>query len=454
MNLETERQTIDGNALYKISEDNLERLRERVGKLNRRTLKLGLSPLVLSEHGEEFTTLERREEDEYTGGYRTVKTVIRLVLVTLAGSCPVVNGWRMAATIQHDEAGNVLRTVPGMEPALPQQYRTATTACEHCGTDRIRKDTYVLRSETGDWKQVGRNCLADFLRSADASGLAEYAEILAGLDSEMCAFESDGGFGSGQRSYFSASELLTQVACCIRADGWCSRGAAKQGDRVATVDNALMCMDSKWFAKQSATWQGKHTCAPEDTERATAAIEWARTLDVDVANDYLWNIRVVSQRELISYREAGLAGSIIAAYNRAMEREMALRYARAHPSEWFGEIGVRAVFEVTVTGERDIQGDYGLTTLVMMTDGAGNKSKWFCSGASPLDVGTIYTVKATVKAHETWRPRDAESDIAIKTTVLSRVAVYDAVAEQAAKDQKKAERKAAKQAANNQAVAA
>ena len=443
----TERQTIDGTPVYRVPEANMDALQARVGKLNRRALKLGMSPLVLTERGEEFGEIERSiaERNEYgeTEGYRTVKQTIRMVLVTLQGTCPVVNGWQMAATIQHEEGGNVLRTVPGFERTLPQRYRTADTACEHCGLDRRRNDTYILVSDAGAWKQVGRNCLADFLRSSDASGLAEMAEILAGLDSEMRAFEESMG-GQG-RTYFSALELLTQVACCIRADGWCSRTMAKDSyGKVATVDDALCCMDPKWFAKQSATWQESHTCKPEDTERATAAIEWARALDIDVANDYLWNIRVVSQRELISARESGLAGSIIAAYNRAVEQELKRKYERAHPSEWFGEIGARAVYTLTVTGLRDLESQWGLTTLVMMTDASGNKCKWFCSGSSPLKAGETYTVKATVREHETWTPRDATDGAGVKTTVLSRVSVYDAVVESEAKAAKKLARKAGK----------
>ena len=184
-------------------------------------------------------------------------------------------------------------------------------------------------------------------------------------------------------------------------------------------------MDGKWFSEQSVTWQEKHTATRDDRDRAGLAIAWAQALPADVTNDYLWNIRVVSQRELISGREAGLAGSIIAAYNRAMEQETARRYAMAHPSEWFGVTGERSVMTLTVTGERDLESQWGLTTLVMMTDANGNKAKWFCSGRSPLTVGETYTVKATVKEHQEYKGSH--------DTLLSRVTVYDAQAAKAAR---------------------
>ena len=428
-----------GNSIYSVPEANMEALKARIAKMNKRAAKLKMDPLVLTETGEHFETLTKRALDEETGLYR--RYTIRLVLVTLTGNCPRVNGWAMAATIQHEDGGNLLRTVPGFETTLPLEYRPAGTACDHCNTDRIRKDTYVLQSTEGGWKQVGRNCLADFLRSENASGLAEYAEMLACLDEELGAYE-DEGFGGGEggvRShYFTALALLTQVACCVRAEGWCSRTEAKNSyvPKLATVDLALACMDSKTFAKMSAKQQEALTPKDEDEAKATAAITWAQELAADVANDYLWNIRVVSHKEHIGYREAGLAGSIIAAYNRHMEQEMQRKYEKDHPSEWFGEVGKREVLTLTVIGHREMENDWGLTTLVTFRDATGNRAKWFCSGSCGLEVDKTYTVKATIKAHDEYKGS--------KQTTLSRVTEYNAKAEADAKAALKAARKAMK----------
>ena len=434
--------TADGLAIYRIPESNLFALRARVEKLNRRAAKLHMEPLVLAEIGEVFETRERSMRptdsgDDVNYRARTVKYQVRFVLVTLAGTCPHVNGWAMAATIQHEEGGNILRTVPGFETSLPVIYRTASTGCDHCHTDRIRKDTYVLQSEAGEWKQVGRNCLADFLRTENAAGLAEYAELLAGLDSEMGAFEyEDFGGGHGQK-YFATLDLLTQVACCVRGDGWCSRTEARNSytPKQATVDTALSCFDEHSWNRMDERDRERFTVTEDDKIRATAAIAWAQELPADVTNDYLWNIRVVSHREQIGYREAGLAGSIIAAYNRYMEQELARKYEHDHPSAWFGTEGERGIFTLTVIGLREMEGNFGLTTLVQFRDSAGNRAKWFCSGRCSMEIDQPVTVKATIKTHEEYKGS--------KQTVLSRVALYDAAAEA----EKKAAAKAAKKAA-------
>ena len=49
---------------------------------------------------------------------------------------------------------NILATVPGQVP-LPLKYRTAGPTCDHCGFNRNRKDTYVLRHDDGRYVQVG-----------------------------------------------------------------------------------------------------------------------------------------------------------------------------------------------------------------------------------------------------------------------------------------------------------
>ncbi len=436
-----------GDAIYRVPEGNIEALNLRVEKLNRRAKRLKLDALVLATVGEAFEERTKRSETiDWSSGRPGVTTyLVRFVLVTLTGKSPRVNGWAMAATIQHEEGGNLLRTVPGFETMLPLVYRNVDPLCDHCHTGRTRKDTYVLQSEAGEWKQVGRSCLADFLRSENAGALAEYAEMLAGLDEELSDFEDEEFGGGHQKQYWKTLTVLAQVACCVRADGWCSRGEARASfvPKTATVDQALSCFDDKLWAKLSAADQEKLTPTDADREKAGAAITWAQDLPVDVTSYYMWNIRVVSQRENVSHREAGLAGSIISAYNRFLEQEMDRKYELDHPSEWFGEIKKREIFTLTVMGLRDIQSDFGSSTLVSFRDPAGNRAKWFCSGeAIGFEVGTNYVVKATVKQHELYRSS--------KQTLLSRVAIYDAAAEAQAKADAKAAKKAAKQAAKEQ----
>jgi len=113
-----------------------------------------------------------------------------------------------------------------------------------------------------------------------------------------------------------------------------------------------------------------------------------------------------------------------------------------NPSEYFGTVGERGYFRLTVMGLREISGDYGLTTLVSFRDAAGSRAKWFASGQPGLEIGAECWVKATVKGHESYKE--------VKATMLSRVSVVDV--EEVAKALKAAERKAVRATKAQQAA--
>ena len=416
----------NGNFIYRIPESNLASMNAKVEKLNKRARRLGMAPIVVAEIGEEFVTRRKRIEDPFGGPAQVEEITIRFVTLTVTGQTPRIDGWDFAATVQHEEGGNLLRTCPGFDTLLPLRYRQADTQCEHCAKDRRRNDTYVLfNAETGTWKQVGRSCLADFLRTTSPQAIAEWAEIIAALDSDISAYEddfSDGEGGGGRKLYFGVQRLLAQVRCIVRQDGWCSRGEARNSfiPKLATVDQALLWFNPKFVDQQREAVRDKYTPSAADDDDASAAIVWAQSLAADVANDYLWNIRVVAHKEYVDARAAGLAGSIISAHNRHLERELARKYESQNPSEYFGTPEARETFRLTVVGKRETEGDYGLTTMVRFKqEGTNNTAIWWASGspAFELELDQTYTLTARVKKHELYRGEH-------KQTVITRVTPF------------------------------
>ena len=168
----TERPTDgNGNFIYRIPGGNLASMNAKIEKLNKRARRLGMAPIVVAEIGEEFATHRKRIRDPFGGPSQVQEVTVRFVMVTVIGQTPRIDGWDFAATVQHEEGGNLLRTCPGFDTLLPLQYRQADTQCEHCARDRRRNDTYILfNAQSGTWKQVGRSCLADFLRTTRPAG--------------------------------------------------------------------------------------------------------------------------------------------------------------------------------------------------------------------------------------------------------------------------------------------
>jgi len=90
---------------------------------------------------------------------------------------PRIAGCEFLARIEHTPAGNLVSKIGNV--SVPEKYWTAQPICEHCKQSRNRRDTFLLNKldngvDAGNLIQVGRTCLADYLRSADhqaASGI-------------------------------------------------------------------------------------------------------------------------------------------------------------------------------------------------------------------------------------------------------------------------------------------
>ena len=140
--------------IYTIPEENLESLQKKVKQINNKSLKLVGTPITLTKVEENFI------QNEITKEWNKV------IVVEINGEAPHYNGWEFVATLNHNyETGNIIKSA-GQE--VPIEYRTTPIKCDHCGINRFRKDTYVVKNtETNEYKQVGSSCLKDFFNGRD-----------------------------------------------------------------------------------------------------------------------------------------------------------------------------------------------------------------------------------------------------------------------------------------------
>jgi hypothetical protein len=398
-------------ATYRIPESNLEVLKERVAKLQRRAAKLNCGEISFSigqfEDIPLYLSLEGYTE---TPNNRPSGQFRRYYSVEVSGQAPRINGWTLAGTIEHiGEAGNVLRMVPDT-PAVPVEYRNASPACDHCRLDRNRRDTFLVISEAGEWKQVGRQCLADFLGHVSPEALAEYAELLAQC-AGLCedADEFDGGHYCEPR--YGLLEVLEWTAASIRNDGWVSRRESEIKLCSATADRVLNLITNAQARRLEVT--------EEDENLAAQSLAWSEGLgERSDLNDYLHNLSVLAKSGAINRKGFGLACSMVSAYMRELEMEIkqAKQAEDAAKSNFVGTVGERTTFELTVVKAMPVESVYGVSTLYKLVDGTGNYVTWFSSSAgTDLTVGQTYTLKATVKKHEDYR--------GTKQTVITRAKI-------------------------------
>jgi hypothetical protein len=373
-------------------------------QLAKRATKKRLTPVAWTV-GKAYVSREHVDSKHACDGLRCEGCAdVPRVPVTLVGEPPRHAGWTFVAALQHLDGENVVRAVPGESP--PTLYRTRGAVCDHCKAVRRRHDTFVLRHDDGRHVQVGSTCVADFLGGvSEADKLAAEASLLAqarGLAEGGCE-DSAGGYGASSGDSMLSS-YLPIVAWCVEVQGWTSRTQAREQGREhgATADLAWTYLGSKRLADEAGV-----VVTEAHVALAAAAESWAENLtDAQVdqeRGDYLHNLRAVARTGLVSHRTAGIAASMVTAYQRALgaERKRAERAARP-ASEYVGTVGQRQTFAVTLDFVTGYDTAYGYTTVLKFVTEAGAAIVWKASSTDlgRGDVGKRYLLKGTVKSHE------------------------------------------------------
>lgn len=390
--------------VYVIPHTNLPTFNDRFAKLVKRANRIGVTPPTYTELRQVPKVVKESVAGHDEDGHDImVERVIMMHHLAIFNPNVVVSGWEFMAKLEHTEEGNILHTLPGK--TVPHQYRECDAWCDHCKTRRRRNDTFVLHfAGTPDsilWKQVGRNCLADFL-GRDAEKYADAAEMYYSLDQLAAASEGEGegGFGSGGGSdYAMLPHYLAYVAEVIAHLGWKSRSSAHTYGGQATANIAMTHMWRPRGMKDSDFLFRTPTTKSE--ESAAAAIAWAEELsDEDVRDsEYLHNIRVIARRGVVGGKQFGYAASIVSSYQRHIG-ELEIKARRAtQVSNYVGEEGERRIFHLLVEKVIQLESDFGISQLHLMSDESGNRFIWYAHGVT-LDTGKYHYIKGTIKSHK------------------------------------------------------
>lgn len=382
---------------------NYNSLVEAIEKMNRRAEKLGCQPLVLR------VVREYEAERKSRTGAKYMQARME---VELEGETPKLNGWSLLAAVEMLANGeNLVRTVPGR--TVPESYRTTDTHCDHCKSVRRRKEVFILGHDDGRFVQVGRQCIADFLGHVSAENLAARAEweFSAG---DLCRAAGDEDFcGRGGGEFCrDIREYLTTAAIVIRRLGWVSntmvRERSNEYHSEISTSSLAWSLLIDWRKPYVQEMVAKHDLRAEerDEKLAQEALEWAKNQPTTGVSDYLYNLGVACRQSCVTYKTIGIVASAIAAYQRHLDKEAELNARRRRNLErrHVGEVGKRCDFEnVTVVRLRYFDGQFGVTTLVMFEDAAGNCLVWWASREPDVEEGDVVDVRGTVKAHNDYK---------------------------------------------------
>ena len=394
---------------YRIPVANIPTLMAKIETLSRKSVKISGHPIVLTlgDIVRVQTGRDVNRQPTFTV-YQYVECVAPIVRI---------DGWQFCATLDHLSTGNVIRAVPNLNCEIPESYRNAGPVCDHCGINRRRNDTFLIRNESsGAWQQIGRNCLADYI-GRDVTHTLSLAECVASVTGAIDEDDCSGGSGS-VGAYIHASTYLAHVAASIRSYGWVAKkdSSDTQTSTASAAATNMFRKADKYFTP-IALIEG-------DFEVAAKALAWAQALPG--RSDFEHNMLVVANQSMVEHRSTGILAYCVPGMMRATEKA----FAAATKKESLGLSGSQHVGAVgdklknipaRLYGYNAIDGRYGTTIIYKFICDAGNIFNWFSSGgieglgASAATNQQRVILTGTVKNHNEYRDE--------KQTILTRCKV-------------------------------
>ena len=367
---------------FKVSQSNLKNFEAKMTKLSNKAHKLGLE-FGYEIQGYEMKSLELKDETGYKFSVQ-----YKEFSVDVWGMEFKISDWNFLATIQPVSDGvNLVRSYVG---EVDHSYRTIEPRCEHCNTVRNRKDTFVIQNVVnGETKQVGRNCLADFIGHPSAETVAKFYESLSEIKETVFSDEPCDEVLDRSPYYYNLVEFIAYVLEDVENYGYVSASRSRDEGIISTKNSASNSMfkgeqiDSKYFENAKSL-----------LGIAIGNLEPRR----DNLNDYEYNLYTILTSDAIEYRMFGYAASIVPFVHKIQETEQ--KETSKVASQWIGETGQKITgIKVILVADIETPGYYGTTHIVKML--AGNDLLvWFSSnnGARFYNIGDEITIsKATIK---------------------------------------------------------
>ena len=369
---------------YKIFEDNMERLEKKLTRISNKCKKYG-NDFSYKQIGEEF--VEQQDENGK-------KYIARYIIVEAEGKA-IINNWQFIASIEHTEAGNIIKKCC-YDIEIPQKYYTSKPICEHCESNRYRKNTYLVQNiQTGEFKQVGKSCLTDFTNGMSAEYIAHYISLFDTL--------IEGEYiepGCRKKNYIEIKEALRYIVETIKHFGYVKSDGSRPtkcrakdyymaGNKMAGLLQSVLMEEMKSVSYDSNSDYAK--------EISVKALEWI--LKQETNNEYMHNLKTVCNADYVTFENFGILASLIPTYNKAIEREKRIESEKNADmkSEHLGKVGDRITIVISdckVITSWETQ--YGTTVIFKITDESGNVFTWKTSKG--ID-DRIKKISATVKSH-------------------------------------------------------
>ena len=380
---------------------NKKKLLSKIGKLNKKALRLGFEPIGIYYTGN--IKKETPKDDELH--------VIVYEEVVITGESPHIDGWDLIAIFQKQSDAIFVRTFPNKE--IPKEYHEKIAIhCEHCGYKRNRKKSYLLRKDN-KYKEVGSTCLKNFFE----------------VSIENFLFQASIDYGSMISEYGDISnfpilpkeidliKFLEMTSRCIEEFGWMSKGKAEYTEHIPTVVHVTYQL---FTFREHMNPNEILVTTKFNTEEAVKVIDYFSNVTIGSINSYMENCKKIAISGYVPGGFEGIAASMISTYKMSIEKEIEKARKSENPSEWIGIVSEKIdIDNVVVKYANAFNGRWGLVHLYKF-DHNGNTISWFASRSQGVEVGDVLTLKGTIKKLDTYN----DEKITVCTRCKIRKYVY------------------------------
>jgi hypothetical protein len=402
------------NDVFVLTDRGLEYVKTQLEKLDKKARRIGVQPLELQIVSERFV----KRDDNMRG-----QVLVKVYTVKIEGKSPVIDGYEFIANIEHSPAGNIINVSPNASvKELPAEYRNSNTDCDYCHTKRDRLNTFVLmKTDTKEFKKVGRSCLKNFLPSQNPQTILEYAAILSRILNSLVGGEDmdyddrDARGGGGWEKYYDAAEYMKFVclAYYINGERFISGKVAREHEGMVSTGNFALALMN--FDREDNEFKQKYTNAYKSNMQKADALakkieEWKDIKDWDAEMEknpdmatYFHNLKVISNSDVVQYKNAGYHASLLGVYLREKEwsDKQAVAKEKAKTKSYIGKVGEKISFVGKLKKYTTWPSNWGEVYMyVFLEDNTENEVVYFSSRDLGIEEGKRYRVKATVKKQE------------------------------------------------------
>lgn len=382
----------------------------KLEKLAKKAAKYGQS-ITWTERPFTETVKRGRWDDE------KIEVQLHKIEFTVTGDAPRVGEYRFLASLEQAPGGVLVSGIREAEiGALGYEW---DGRCDHCGSNRYRKQAFVVEGPDGSRKIVGKSCLRDHL-GTDIPGNMLNAftfDDIAGMGAD----EEEGGWGGYGRWEESTLGVIATARAAIALYGW--RPSSFEGMTTSTYVNLVYSPPSRDHKGRVVHDEERQAIRTELRERgehyyetARKVIDWGQALQP--RGDYEHNLKVALNADIVIGKTFALVVSAAAAYDRQVAREdeakkrreaEEARLASMPKSFHLGQPGDKLSAAVTIE-QRRVLPDYGFgcSMLYVMRADDGALLSWKTStdprvNGKPTEVGERYRIAFTVKSHAEFR---------------------------------------------------